>query len=311
MPTIPAAAAGRACRELVASIKRACQWALAALVLGGVVACRSPQGGGGSDGNDTVSLYEQRLLRAIDDKAALEAAAQAAAEADFPEIERRFHQLAAEFNSILADNPEQIEARLIYAKLLDYFGDRTGARDQFAEVLKRDPTVAVAYQQLGTWFAEEGEHAQALAYYLLAIEHAPGEAIYHYGVGDLLFTFRPGFLEDGAFEAATLDSMMQEAFRKAAALAPGNLAYQFRYGESFYDVPASDWAEALATWEALDARTDLSPLQHEAISLHRARCLGELGRYAEARALAARVTSSGLAASRRALLAALAEAEGE
>lgn len=264
-----------------------------------------------ANGADTThTLYERRLLGVIDDLDALDAAAAVAEDADFPEVERQFHNLANRFNSIIADNPKQVEVRLIYAKLLDRFGDQEGARDQCVEVLKLDPTIAVAHQMLGTYFAETGDHSRALAYYLTAIEHAPEEAVYHFGLGDLLYTFKPGFLEDGIFDADTLDAKMLEAFRRAAELAPDNLPYQFRYGEAFYDLAEVDWTVPLAHWRSLGERTDLTLLQHDAARLHAARCLGELERYAEARVLAHRITSQGLFASRDALLDAIDEAEG-
>lgn len=256
-----------------------------------------------------MSYYERRLLQAIEEKEELEADAAAADPADYPDIERRFRSLAGEFNSIVADNPDQIEVRLIYAKMLDYFGDEIGARDQFAEVLKRDATIAVAHQQLGTHFAEEGDPAKALVYYLNAVQLEPAEAMYHYGVGELLYTFGEELIEEGAASREMRDAQMLEAFREAARLEPGNLAFQFRYGESYYDVFAPDWGAALAHWEWLELREDLDPLQRQALLLHQARCLGELARYAEARKRAEAVREPGLEASRRALIEAIDEAE--
>ena len=261
-------------------------------------------------GSEVHSLYEQRLVRLVEDIEALNQAAEAVKEADYPEIERQFHNVANAFNILIADNPDEIEGRLIYAKLLEQFGDRLGARDECGEVLRRDPTVAVAYQMLGTYFAEEeGDHARALSYYLNAIKYGPEEAVYHFGLGDLLYTFRPGMIEDGIFTPEVLDAKMVEAFRAAAELAPEDLSYQFRYGECFYDLPDPDWAVPLAFWESLTDRSDLTAIQREATLLHRARCLGELARYDEARAMAKEITAEGLTATRDALITAIDEAE--
>ncbi|MFP4541623.1 MAG: tetratricopeptide repeat protein [Opitutales bacterium] len=256
-----------------------------------------------------ISLYEQRLLDAIEDLRALDAAAAQYDEEDRDNIERRFRQVANAFNSIIASNPDGLEARLIYGKLLDRYGDRSGALEQFAEVIDRDPTIAVAHQQVGTYFAEEGEFAKALAYYLNAVAAAPEESAYHYSLGDLLYTFRPGFIEEGIFTAERLDETMLEAFRAAAALAPDDLRLQFRYGEAFADLADPAWETALAHWETLSRHDDLTPLQRDAALLHRARSLGELERYREARELLAEIEDNGLAPSKEALLAALDEAE--
>lgn len=260
-------------------------------------------------GSEAFSLYEQRLIRVMEDVDALNAMAEKAGEVDLPEVKRHFHNVANTFKAIIADNPDQIEVRLLYAKMLDAFGDRTGASSQCGEVLNRDPTVAVAHQMLGTFFAEEGDYFRALSFYLNAIQAAPGEATYYFGLGDLLYTFRPGFIKDGVFTSDDLDAKVVEAFRQAAEFAPDELRYQFRYGESFYDLPDPDWTLPLAIWERLSARADLSDLQREAIWLHQARCLGELARYEEARASAAKITETGLFPSRDALLDAIDAAE--
>lgn len=259
----------------------------------------------------SLSYYESRLLDAIERKDRLEAAAADADGSDWPEIERRFRDLAGIFESIVADNPDQIEARLIYGKFLDFFGDEEGAREQWMQVLSRDHTVAVAHQQLGTFFAEEGDFGRALAYYLTAVEHDPDEPVYHFGLGELLHTYRSGFLEEAELSPEVLERQMLEAFRQAAALAPENFVYQFRYGEAFYNVNERDWEDALAHWEQLAQQDNLSSRQRGAVQLHRARVLGEMSRFAEGRALASQIDEPGLESSRDALIDAINEAETE
>lgn len=272
--------------------------------------CRSSDLGQASAPYAGLSFYEDRLLGAIERKQALEAAAAEADEADWPEIQRRFRSLADVFQSIVADNPDQIEARLIYGKFLDFFGDEEGAREQWTEVLKRDPTVAVAHQQLGTYFAEEGDFGRALAYYLTAVERAPEEAVYHFGVGELLHSYRPGFLRETEITGETLERQMLEAFREAARLEPENFVYQFRYGEAFYNVSEPDWEQAYTHWEQLRGR-ELSPRQQGAVDLHLARVLGEMERFDEARALAREVDQPEFVNSREALIEAIDTAEKE
>lgn len=282
------------------------------LVLGGLlmsIGCQSAEVEPRADAPVALSFYEERLLDAIERKEELEAYAEEGAADNWPEIQRRFHDLAGEFESIVADNPNQIEARLIYGKFLDFFGDEEGAREQWVAVLERDPTIAVAHQQLGTYFAEQGDFSRALAYYLTAVEHAPEEAVYHFGVGELLHSYRKGFIEEAGFSVETLESQMLDAFREAARLAPDNFVYQFRYGEAFYNVADPDWEEALAHWTRLAERESLSPLQRSASRLHRARVLAELKRFDEARALASEIKEPELANSRDALIKAIDEAK--
>lgn len=260
-------------------------------------------------GPEPISYYERRLLAAAEKKADLEQLVRGNPDADEATVQYRFREIAGEFQSLIADNPGQIEARLLYGKFLDFFGDREGASEQFIAVLGVDPTVSVAYQQLGNYFAEDEEYGKALAHYLSAIENDPDESVYHLGLGEMLFACRDGFLKEAGFTREKLDAQMIEAFRRAAELAPDSLVIQFRYGEAFYDLYDPDWTVALAHWERLGQRSDLDPVQADAVQLHEARCLGELERYDAARKLAAGVTREGLAATKQALLDAIDEAE--
>lgn len=256
-----------------------------------------------------MSYYERRLIDVTERKTELERRVRENPEVDTGTVQRQFREIASEYQSLIADNPNQLEARLLYGKFLDFFGDRDGASEQFIQALNIDPDAAVAYQQLGNYFAERGDFGKALAYYLNAIERDPDEPIYHHGLGEMLLACKEGFLDEAGFNREQIEEQMLEAFRRAAELEPDSLVFQFRYGEAFYDLYDPDWTVALAHWERLGRRSDLSPLQADVVKLHEARCLGELERYTAARQLAAEVNREGLEATKSALLEAIDEAE--
>ena len=261
-------------------------------------------------GPRSVSLYEDRLLNVIKRQQALEAYAIEATDREWPEVDRRFRDIAASFQSIVADNPEEVEARLIYGKFLDFFGDHDGARDQFMEVLRVDPTVAVAHQQLGTYFAEHGEPGKALAYYFRATEHAPEEPFYHFGMGELLQAHRSEILEDAALSTDVWEREMLQAFQRAHTLAPGNPVYAFRYGEALMNLEQPDWQATLDHWRTFEERPELSQLQAETLRLHQALCLVALERPEDALPLALSIETEELIAARDAVLETINEATG-
>ena len=279
-------------------------WGLAGLALVLLAGCQSrPDRESASpsadDGSTAVSFYERRLLEVIElDQALVAEAFTEDGPVDDLRIQRRFQAIAADYAAIVADNPAELDARLLYGKFLGRFGDRRGAHEQFSIVWRRNPDIAVANQQLGAYLAEEGQFVDALGFYLRAVELEPDQAAYHYDVGELLATFRPGFVDQGVLPATQLEADMLRAFAEAARLAPNDLRLQMRYGEAFYDTLSPDWGTALRHWETVAARTDLSPLERDAVTLHQARTLVELGRTTEAIALAQQVQSPGLAASR-------------
>ena len=253
---------------------------------------------------ESLSLLDQRLLRAIELQEKLEEVA-AQPEADYNEVQRRFQEVAQEYHSIIVNNPKALDARLLYAKLLSRYGDREGAWEQFIVAAKLaendDLQAAVIHQELSTYYAEEGDHTRALAYALNAVDIEPETAAYHFGLGQVLAAFKPEFVTDGIYSASQIDEMMLEAFKTAMDIDPDNLDLQFRYGEAFYDAENPDWQAALAHWQQLSGKPALSPFQQDSLRLHQARCLVGLDRLDEARQLADSVQSTELQESAKSL----------
>ncbi|HKJ90308.1 MAG TPA: hypothetical protein VJ960_04195, partial [Oceanipulchritudo sp.] len=236
---------------------------LLGLLLAGA-GCRSPDPGQAPESATSLTLLEEKLLEVIADEQRLDEAA-ALPDADEREIQRRFQQIAREYQGIIARNPDHLESLLLYGKLLSRYGDREGARGQFLLAARIDPDIAVIHQQLSTYYAEERDHTRALAYALNAIDIEPETAAYHFGLGQLLVAFRDDYIRDGVYSRAQVDAQMLEAFQTAAALEPDTLPLQFRYGESFYDLAAPDWESVLAHWERLQDHPQLNDLQADVV----------------------------------------------
>lgn len=253
---------------------------LLGLLLAGA-GCRGPDPGPAPESATSLTLLEEKLLEVIEDEQRLDEAA-SLPDADEREIQRRFQQIAREYQGIIARNPDHLESLLLYGKLLSRYGDREGAREQFLLAARIDPDIAVIHQQLSTYYAEERDHTRALAYALNAIDIEPDTAAYHFGLGQLLVAFREDYIRDEVYSRARVDAQMFEAFKTAATLEPDTLPLQFRYGESFYDLASPDWESALAHWESLQDHPQLNDLQADVVRMHRIRSLKELGRTADA-----------------------------
>jgi tetratricopeptide (TPR) repeat protein len=159
----------------------------------------------------------------------------------------------------------------------------------------------VVKQQIGTHLAEAGKGKAALPFYLTAVELEPETAAYHFGIGQLLQEFRADFIEEEIFTRDALEREMIKAFKRAAALQPDDFDLQMRLGEAYYDLTSPDWKSALAHWNKLRDQ-DLNPLQTEILDLHRARVMGRLGHFEEAKALAEKVDTPSLHYSRQKVL---------
>jgi thioredoxin-like negative regulator of GroEL len=97
---------------------------------------------------------------------------------------------------------------------------------------------------------------------------------------------------------------MMSAFEQAAQLEPESIALQFRFAEAYYDMWQPDFAAALEQWRFIQEvfGDRLSSAEQNAIGLHLARCLAELGSYEEAKEIAISVEAPGFSETRDDLL---------
>lgn len=201
------------------------------------------------------------------------------------EFERRVVAIAYRYDELVARDPNNVETLILYGKFLRRLGKNTEANGFFVHADHISPNIAVVKQQIGNYLAEEGNYAEALKYYRKAIELEPKEAVYHYGLGELVATFRDKYVANGTFSEKEAEDKLMAEFAKACELDPANKDFAFRRGEAFYDVADPDWNAALALWIEMAERTNLTPYERDAVRLHTARVYCELGRGREAREL--------------------------
>lgn len=223
--------------------------------------------------------------------------------ADQREIQRLFQIVDLEYAGLISRNPDNVEIKILYGKLLSRVGDTRGAITQLGEVLLKEPNLAAVHLELSTCFAEEGDYTRAMFYAFRAQEIEPDTAAYHYQIGQILAAFRDKFIEQEIYTQKKIDSLMLEAFNSARELQPDELPLQFRYGEAFYDVENPDWQIPLAHWKALLSHPKLTETEADAIRLHQVRCLIELGWKDQIPAVASQIQTEAFRQSVQLLLA--------
>ena len=222
------------------------------------------------------------------------------------DLERHVSDLIGAYSAYLVDHPDDVNALILYGKLLRRMDRHDEAFNAFLKADELDPQLAVVKQQIGTHLAEAGKGKAALPFYLHAVELEPETAMYHYSLGELLYAFSSEFIEDEIFTRDALEREMLKAFKKAASLESENFNLQMRLGEAYYDLTSPDWRSALVHWIHLTKKVD-NPIQKEIVELHKARVLGKLGRIEEARQLTDRITTPSLQSSKRQVLEEIAQ----
>lgn len=225
-------------------------------------------------------------------------------QAEIEDMRGDFQQLVFSYDEYLKKYPEVAAGYVSYAMLLNQpiLEERKRSAVLLLRANRLDPNLPLVKNQLGNFLAEEGKPLEALNYYLAAVKLAPEEPLYHYQIGTLLTEAREDFLKSNAWTRATLDQAMQDAFEHATALAPGNAAYAYRFGESFYDLERPEWAAALVFWQAFEGKVN-SPVEKETIRLHQANVLIKQDKFAEARVVLATIQLPALQAQKQKLIA--------
>jgi tetratricopeptide (TPR) repeat protein len=99
------------------------------------------------------------------------------------------------FSEALAIDPDNVNARVSYARVLYLMGDRAGARRELEEVLRRDSNHALGNFLMGLLVEEAGSQEAALGYYHQTLTADPEHSGAHYLLGNV-------FMREGKFAVA-------------------------------------------------------------------------------------------------------------
>jgi tetratricopeptide (TPR) repeat protein len=218
-------------------------------------------------------------------------------------------ELTREYESLLRDNPKFSAGFACYGYMLWKVGLRKQAVAILLKANEMDPDIPLVKNELGNYLAEEGKPLEAVNYFLSAVKLQPDEPLYHYQLGMLLYEARDDFLRSGDWTRDSVDHAMQEAFRRAAELAPDRIEFTYRYAESFADMRDPDWAAALKAWQGLEAGAK-SDLERQTMRLQQANVLLNMGSADRARKVLDTVTDPTLEAQKQKLVARMAPDAG-
>lgn len=222
-------------------------------------------------------------------KVILARAEKAGDNADVDALQSDLQQICQEYDKLLHRHPDFAPIYVAYGVLLMKVDMRKEGAALLLKANQLDGDIPLVKNQLGNYLAEEGRPLEAANYFLAAIKLAPNEPLYHYQLGTLLTVARDDFLKSGHWTRSSVDRAMHGAFQRAAELAPDNVGYAYRFGESFYDLDQPDWDQAASFWRSLEERVS-QPLEKQTLTLHRANVLLKQNKTDEARTLLDSVT---------------------
>ena len=228
---------------------------------------------------------------------------------DQESLEFRIFALRDEYESLLSKNPDNVPVLVTYGLYLAQIDQRDDSLKLLLKADALEPEHPQVKNQLGNFMTEEASYALALPYYLDAIRLSPKEPLYYYQLGNLLYYFKEEFIEDGVLTEEHLDKQMLDAFKRAAELGEENLAYVYRYAESFYDIEDADMRQALKEWERIETLTE-DETDKQLVRLHQANVHMLLGNHSVVPIILEKVTDPNLQPNKDKLLEEVAKQEG-
>lgn len=214
------------------------------------------------------------------------------------ELSSRVQSVISAYKAFNEDNPNDVFGYVLHGKFLREIGQFDAAFKLFQQANELDPNIAIVKQQLGNYLAESGKYKEAYSYFFSAASLDPEKAVYQYQLGAHLILFRKQLLDEDILKPSDYDKQLSRSLSEAVRLAPEELKYKRLYAESFYDLQKPNWDKALKTWSSLLVQ-GITDTEAQAIHLHRARIMAQLGREDEARDVLAGVTHPALAATKR------------
>ena len=200
---------------------------------------------------------------------------------DVHSIETELQSIVDGYEALISAAPNYVAAFISYGMMLHRIGERIPSNAMLIRADQIDPYHAIVKNQLGNYQAEEGNYPEAMGFYQMALALRPDEPLYHYQLGNLLFSYKNFFIDDKLFLPEGIDLEIQNRFRKAAMLAPAHLPYRLRYAQSFFDIARPNWEAALEEWQQLVNFVE-SPEEKQMMQLYMAKTRFEMGHHTAA-----------------------------
>jgi len=228
------------------------------------------------------------------------------------EMTRQAQEIVTAYESYLSHNPEDTSAIILFGKFLRQVGQEEYAVEFFLRADQVNPKLAVVKQQLANYLVEKGRPVDAFPYFIMTLELAPNEAVYHFHLGNFLFLFQSELIQEGIISENSVRSFMHRSFREASNLDNNNFDFLLRYAQSFFDFAESDKNEALIIWEKIEKDfPDRSKIEKEYFRLCKARILLQLNRKKDASSLIETVSSESFKGVKKALMLRVKKGESE
>ena len=136
-----------------------------------------------------ISLSDKKLAEIITTQERFFSQSKSENKPSLKEMTRQAQEIVTAYESYLSHNPEDTSAIILFGKFLRQVGQEEYAVEFFLRADQVNPKLAVVKQQLANYLVEKGRPVDAFPYFIMTLELAPKEAVYHFHWGTFYFFF--------------------------------------------------------------------------------------------------------------------------
>jgi len=187
------------------------------------------------------------------------------------QMEEKVAPLKREYEAFLRKNPVHYRAMTSYGSLLEDTGHHGEALAWWSCALRLMPHYALLLNEMANSHARRGHVLPAIYFYEAASRLSPGEAVYHFNLGNMYYLFQNETARLHGWNSKDVFSNALMCFRMARECDDSKFEYAASYAETFYGMNVlfhnRPWKEALAAWEHCLAMK-LEPEQQDFVRIH-------------------------------------------
>ncbi len=217
------------------------------------------------------------------------------------ELKTKAMRIEAQWKAFFLENPENVNAFVLYGKFLRKIGQDAKAYATFKQADLLDGKIAVVKQQLSAIEAESGSVKEAYFHICEALSLSQGDNVFLTQKAFIMVLGKNTLISEGVISKRDFDEQLGKCYREISQKNPDDRTAKIRYAQSFYDLFEPDWNKALSIWEEI-LKTSSLRIERQTALANIARVLVELNRDEEARKILEQVDAPNLQRAKKLLI---------
>lgn len=174
------------------------------------------------------------------------------------------------YEEYLFTHADSLEGRLAYASFLADSGKDNDAAREWMKLRDQYPNNPVLWNNMGNYFGQKGDAANAFPNYEKAIELAPKEPLYTKNLALVIYIFRQEAMDYYHLNEQQTVLLAQALFQRTAQIASNDFVLATLLAQTWYNIQPFQAAKARKDWEKAYALAS-DDAERQGVQIHYAR----------------------------------------